>query len=91
MIGKKKDKGMVTVRFLHLLRSKYRVEQLQVEAGSLKRIIDQILTLIQGSDIKDFDQAVIFVNQIRVMHIRHDQEIIRDGDTVVITHFVGGG
>lgn len=82
---------MVTVRFLHLLRSKYRVEQLHVKAGSLKSIIDQILTLIHGSDIKDFDQAVIFVNQVRIMHIRHDQEMINDGDVVVITHFVGGG
>ncbi len=82
---------MVTVRFLNLLRSKYNVEQLHVKQGSLSSIIDQILVLVPGMKLGDFEYAVVFVNQVKVNHIDYNREMINDGDDVVFTHFVGGG
>jgi molybdopterin converting factor small subunit len=82
---------MVTVRFLNLLRSTYRVEQLQVKPGSLSFIIDQILNLVPIMKIEDFNYVAIFVNQVKIVNINYDQEMIKDGDVLVFTHFVGGG
>jgi len=82
---------MVTVRFLNLLRSTYKVEQLQVLAGTLSEVINQVLVLVSKMKKEDFDQAAIFVNQMKINHIDYDKEILKDGDVVVFTHFVGGG
>lgn len=82
---------MVTVRFLNLLRSTYKVEQLDVEAGSVRSIILQIIAKVPDMRVEDFDQAVLFVNQVKVMHVSRYDDMINDGDVVVFTHFVGGG
>lgn len=82
---------MVKIRFLNLLRSKYNIESLQVEAGSLSNIINQIMALVPVMKLSDFEHAAIFVNQNKVNHINYEQELIKDGDEVIFTHFVGGG
>ncbi len=82
---------MVTVRFLNLLRSTYKVEQIEVEAGSVRSIIAQIISKVPDMREEDFEQAVLFVNQVKVMHVSRYDDMINDGDVVVFTHFVGGG
>ncbi|TVP84967.1 MAG: hypothetical protein EA375_05580 [Acholeplasmataceae bacterium] len=82
---------MVTVRFLNLLRSTYKVEQIEVESGSVRSIIAQIISKVPDMREEDFEQAVLFVNQVKVMHVSRYDDMINDGDVVVFTHFIGGG
>ena len=82
---------MVTVRFLHLLRSKYRQHTFEVNSGTINEIILQLKEILPEIDDKDFEQAVVFVNIDRVIHPSRFDELVIDGDDVVFTHFVGGG
>ena len=82
---------MVTVRFLHLLRSKYKQHTFEVNKGSINDIISQLKEILTDLDLKDFEQAVVFVNEDKVIHPSRFDELVNDGDDVVFTHFVGGG
>lgn len=82
---------MVTVRFLHLLRSKYKQHTFEVKPGTVNNIISQLNEILPNLDYKDFEQSVVFVNVDKVVHPSRFEEIINDGDDVVFTHFVGGG
>lgn len=82
---------MVTVRFLNLLRSKYHIEQIEVKSGSIHQIIKQILKSHPDIKLEDFNHAAFFVNDVKITHLSLDQEFIADGETLIITHFVGGG
>lgn len=82
---------MVTVRFLHLLRSKYKTHTFKVEPGSVHEIIAQLKEILPEIDPKDFSQSVVFVNTDRIIHPSRFDETINDNDDVVFTHFVGGG
>ena len=82
---------MVTVRFLHILKNQYRQQTGVVKSGTINSIISELKEILPEIDLKDFEQAVVFVNVDKVIHpSRFDEEII-DGDDVVFTHFVGGG
>ncbi len=82
---------MVTVRFLHLLRSKYKLHTFEVKPGTVNDIILQLKDILTDLDPKDFEQAVVFVNTDIVIHHSRFDVLINDGDDVVFTHFVGGG
>ena len=82
---------MVTVRFLHLLRSKYKLHTFEVKPGTVNDIILQLKNILTDLDPKDFEQAVVFVNTDTVIHPSRFDVAINDGDDVVFTHFVGGG
>lgn len=82
---------MVTVRFLHLLRSKYKQHTFEVKAGTINEIISQLNVIFPDLDYKDFEQSVVFVNVDNVVHPSRFHVQINDGDDVVFTHFVGGG
>lgn len=82
---------MVKVVFLNLLRSKYGIEQLAVHPGSIHEILDEIKVLHPGIDEKDFAEALVFVNQVRIAHGNRFETKAKDGDEVVFTHFLGGG
>jgi sulfur carrier protein ThiS len=83
--------SMVTVRFLHLLRSKYKLHTFELKPGTINDIILQLKDLLDNFDMKDFEQAVVFVNTDKVIHPSRFDELVNDGDDVVFTHFVGGG
>ena len=82
---------MVKVIFYNLIRSKYRIEDLEVEAGSLQEVIKQVIKKHPHIDKDDLLQAVLFINQEKVMHVNRLDEKVEDGDHVVFTNFVGGG
>lgn len=82
---------MVTVRFLHLLRSKYQQHTFEVKPGTINEIILELKEILPNLDLKDFEHAVVFVNVDKVIHSARFDEMINDGDDVVFTHFVGGG
>ena len=88
---RKTGNDMVTVRFLNLLRSKYRIEQAQVEAGTLGSILDQVLAQVPSMKKDDLAFAVLFINETKQIRLSDRQIVIKDGETLTITHFVGGG
>ncbi|MCX5775994.1 MAG: hypothetical protein NTV44_06580, partial [Firmicutes bacterium] len=82
---------MVKVVFLNLLRSKYNIEQLDVHAGTIQSILDEIKKIHPELDTKDFSESLVFINQVRLAHGNRFLHTVKDGDEVVFTHFLGGG
>ncbi len=82
---------MVKVKFFALIRSNHRIAQMEVESGSLKSIINTIKTRVPTLSDEEIDNAVIFINQRKVMHQKRYDEILKDGDELIFTNFVGGG
>jgi len=81
---------MVKVIFYNLLRSKYRVKEEWVDAGSIHSILNQILSKYPNMSRSDFEHCVVFY-QGRPIHPSGFQTDIADGTNIIITHFVGGG
>ena len=82
---------MVKVTFFALLRSKHGIKEMRVRPGPIKEIINQILAAYPHIPRQELEQAVMFVNGKKTMHLTRDDDIVEDGDMVVLTHFVGGG
>jgi molybdopterin converting factor small subunit len=82
---------MVKVVFLNLLRSKYGIDEILVLPGTVQNALDQIRIAHPQIQAKDFQEAVLYVNQTRVMHTNRFQQELLDGDEVILTHFVSGG
>lgn len=82
---------MVTVIFYHLLRSRYGIDEIVVEPGTLEEVIDQIIARHPDIQKTVLLEATLFVNQQKIMHLKRLQTVIHAGDRLVFTHFVGGG
>jgi molybdopterin converting factor small subunit len=82
---------MVLVKFFNLIRSKYQIKDLELNSGTLGFLIDTILMLHPHIEPNDLKEAVIFINDQQVMHLNRFNVIVKEGDLVVFTHFVGGG
>ena len=82
---------MVTVKFYHLLRSKYNIHKIQVTAGTIHEILAQVKVKHPKLELKDFKYSVVFINQTKIIHPSNFDELVHDGDEIVFTHFVGGG
>ena len=81
---------MVKVIFYNLLRSKYNIEEMMVESGSLHHIIKQILDKNPNMKISDFKTCVVF-HKGNPIHYLGFHKIIDEQEEIIITHFVGGG
>jgi len=82
---------LVTVKFYHLLRSKYNIHEIQVLSGTIHEILTQIKEMHPKIDLNDFKYSVVFVNKTKIVHPSNFDEVVKDGDEIVFTHFVGGG
>ncbi len=82
---------MVKVKFFALLRSKHNVKELSVKPGTIEEVMNQILEAYPHIPRHELEQAVMFVNGKKTMHLSRQGEKVNEGDTVVLTHFVGGG
>ncbi|MCK5731424.1 MAG: MoaD/ThiS family protein [Tenericutes bacterium] len=85
------DYNMVTVIFLNLLRSKYNIHQIKVNPGTINELLVQIKKIYPQIILEDFDNSVVFINSIRIIHPKMYDEVVGDGDEIVFTHFIGGG
>ncbi len=81
---------MVTVTFYNLLRSKYNLQDFEVQAGSINDIISEIITTYPNIDQKDFHSSVVFYYG-KPLHFRSFDRKIEDDERIIFTHFVGGG
>ncbi len=82
---------MVTVKFFNLIRSRYKVTEVNVKPGTIHSVIEQILSIYPHIPKTELEQAVLFVNREKVMHLKRFYETVQSGDEIVFTHFVGGG
>ncbi len=82
---------MVTVIFLNLLRSKYNIHQIEVKPGTINELLLQIKEIHPQVVLEDFENSVVFINSIRIVHPKMYDEVVEDGDEIVFTHFIGGG
>ena len=76
---------MITVKLYGLLRIESGIREKQLEAGSVKDVLEQ-LTLF-GIDRKDLNGCVILVNGKNA----NKKQRLADGDTVVLMSPVAGG
>lgn len=81
----------VHVKFMNLLRSRHNVESLYVSPGAVETIIESIRMQIPAMTEKELENAVMFINRKKVMHLNRKKEIVNAGDEIVFTNFVGGG
>lgn len=82
---------MVTVKFFNLIRSNHGVEQASVHAGKLSDIMKEIRVVFPEITMQELQDAVLFINKEKVMHLDRFSINIKDEDEVVFTNFVGGG
>lgn len=82
---------MIHVKFMNLIRSKYHLSEMTIEAPTLGDLMQAILSKNPMMNPDDLYHAVIFVNQKQVMHLNRINHMLNDGDQVIFTHFVGGG
>ena len=82
---------MVNVKFFNLLRSKYKIQKVEVIEGTIFEIIKQIQVLYPEIEMDDFKYCVGFINSKRIISHTMFSEEVRDGDELVFTHFIGGG
>ena len=81
---------MVKVIFYNLLRSKYRIDEEYVDSGTIHQIIQNVIDKHKEIDPKDFESAVAFYNN-KPIHFKNFNQLILDNETIIFTHFVGGG
>lgn len=81
---------MVTVIFYNLLRSKYNIKELSVQAGTIHEIIAQIRQVHPEIKQSDFTSSVLFYNN-NPLHYSQFKTDIKDNSRIFFTHFVGGG
>lgn len=81
---------MVKITFYNLLRSKYHLEDFEVQAGSINDIILEITQTYPNIQEEDFKKSVVFYHG-KPLHFRSFDREILDGERIIFTHFVGGG
>ena len=82
---------MVLVKFFNLIRSKHNIETIIVNPGTVSSIIEQIRIRYPMITLQEFQDAVLFINKEKVMHLNRFYVEIRDNDELVFTNFIGGG
>lgn len=82
---------MVTIKFFGLIRSNHQIQTLHLDVTNMKAIIDYLNTHYPTISKQEIEDAVIFVNQKKVMHMKRFETPLRDNDVVVFTTYVGGG
>jgi molybdopterin converting factor small subunit len=81
---------MVKVIFYNLLRSKYGINEMLVQPGSITEIIKEIIDLYPQMKLKDFETSVVFHHGVPI-HFRGFDKLIKSNEEIIFTHFVGGG
>lgn len=82
---------MVTVKFFNLIRSNHGVQQLTLSPGTIENIMIEIRNIHPQITMQELHDAILFINKQKVMHLKRFKEIVKDGDEIVFTNFVGGG
>lgn len=82
---------MVTVKFFNLIRSNHGVQQLNLSPGTIENIMIEIRNIHPQITMQELHDAILFINKQKVMHLKRFKEIVKDGDEIVFTNFVGGG
>lgn len=82
---------MVKIIFLNILRSKYKLHEVDIEPGTFKEVFARLKNQYPNLEEKDFQDCVMFVNDVRITHLARFDMILKDGDRVILTHFLGGG
>ncbi len=81
---------MVKIILYHLLRSKYRIGEVLVHAGTINDMIDEMITKHPQMEKSDFMNAIVF-HEGKPIHKKQFDRVIDDEQKIIITHFVGGG
>ena len=76
---------MITVKLYGLLRSESGIKENQLEAVTMKEVLDQLAAC--GIDRRDLNGCVILVNG----NTANKRSKLTDGDTVVLMSPVAGG
>ena len=76
---------MITVKLFGLLRLESGIKQRQLEAATVKEVLQQLA--LEGLSKKDLDGCVVFVNG----ESANKRRKLTDGDTVTLMPPVAGG
>ena len=82
---------MVTIKFFGLIRSNHNLKTVKTKPQTLNTIINELISKHSKLTYKEFDDAVLFINNVKTMHLKRFDTLLKDGDEVIFTNFVGGG
>jgi molybdopterin converting factor small subunit len=82
---------MVTVSVFGLLRSNHHLKSFSIDASSMRDVVNYIKTTYPQVTNHEIEEAVLFINQKKVMHMKRFETALNVGDSVVFTTYVGGG
>lgn len=82
---------MVTIKFFGLLRSNHSIQSLHLDVRHMSEIIDYLNKHYPRISKQELEDAALFINQQKVMHMKRFDIPLNDGDEVVFTTYVGGG
>ncbi len=82
---------MVTVKFYGLLRLKVKVAQMQLQANTVRELLQQIERELKVVKYKELKQHNIFVNGKNITEQRMFRTKLKDDDKVVLMSPVSGG
>ena len=83
---------MVRVRFFGLVRLKLAVEEINIEANTIRQLTEE-LGKLYGDTItaKEFRDNVMFVNGTMITEMKNMKTKLKDGDEVMILSPASGG
>ncbi|MCL6477940.1 MAG: MoaD/ThiS family protein [Peptococcaceae bacterium] len=82
---------MVTVRYFGPTRLLTGRSGVQVEAGSVKELLEKLSSLEQDVSLKTLQNSLIFVNGTSIQKLQGFKTKLQDGDEVQLFSPMGGG
>ncbi|MFW5838666.1 MAG: MoaD/ThiS family protein [Bacillota bacterium] len=82
---------MVTVSVFGLLRSNHNIKQFSIDACGMRDVVEYLKKTYPHITNKELEEAILFVNQEKIMHMKRFDIPLTDGDNIVFTTYVGGG
>ena len=76
---------MITVKLYGLIRIESGIKEKQLEAGSVKEVLDQLV--LQGIPAKDLNSCILLING----KTANKRSILQSGDVVQLLSPVAGG
>jgi molybdopterin converting factor small subunit len=82
---------MITVKFFGMLSVDYKLKELQVEAGTIEQVLEEIKDIYPEIPKTQLRQAMMFVNQQQVTGNKRFLLALKDGDELAFLSPASGG
>ncbi|MFA6867273.1 MAG: MoaD/ThiS family protein [Clostridia bacterium] len=82
---------MITIEFYGLYRLNYKMAKTQLEASTLKDLLEKIAVKYPVYSYKELKNSVILINEVNFIKLKKFRTPLKDGDVVFIMSPASGG